>query len=283
MIEFMRKFHSNSVCLKYLAEKRWTGNVVCPYCEHNKIYHFKDGLRYKCAGCERIFNARASTIFHNTKIPLYKWFLACYLLTSHKKGISSVQLAKDIKVTQKTAWNMLHLIRSMLTNNETLTKTIELDETFIGGKQKNKHVSRRQKGTQGRSLKAKAAVFGMLQRGHIVRAVHVPNLQPITLETIMRANIEVGSRILTDEYGVYRKIQGYHHQWCNHSSYHYVDGDVHTNGLENFWSLVKRMILGIYHWVSHKYLQLYLNEACFRYNTRGLSETERVDRLLEAA
>ncbi len=283
-MEFVRKFHNNKVCLQYLAKQRWGNEVICPHCSQKRIYHFKDGMRYKCSQCKRIFNAKTGTIFHNTKIPMPKWFLACYLLTSHKKGVSSMQLAKDIDVTQKTAWNMLRLIRSMLTNDDILGgETVELDETFIGGKNRNKHYNKRKKGTQGRSLVDKSAVFGMMSRGHTVKAFHVPNLLPGTLGAIMHAHIERGSRILTDEYGAYRKIRGFRHEQCNHSAYHYVDGDVHTNALENFWSLLKRAILGIYHWVSRKYLQLYLNEACFRFNTRMMSETERLNCILEAA
>lgn len=285
MLEFVRRFHNNKVCLQYLAKKRWGKKVICPHCSQRRIYHFKDGIRYKCSECKRIFNPKTSTIFHNTKIPMPKWFLACYLLTSHKKGVSSMQLAKDIDVSQKTAWRMLHKIRSMLTNDEILSgETVELDETFIGGKNRNKHYKDRKKGTQGRSLLTKSPVFGMVSRGHIVKAFHVPNLLPGTLGAIVHANIKIGSRILTDEYGVYPKIlRGFRHEQCNHSAYHYVDGDIHTNALENFWSLLKRAILGIYHWVSRKYLQLYLNEACFRYNTQEMSGTERLDWILEAA
>ena len=282
MIEFVRRFHNNKVCLQYLAKKRWGTEINCPHCSQKRIYHFKDGIRYKCSQCKRIFNAKTGTIFHNTKIPMPKWFLACYLLTSHKKGISSMQLAKDIKVTQKTAWRMLHKIRSMFSDADVLRGVIEVDETFIGGLQKNKHANKRIPGTQGRSLQTKFGVLGILHRkkGH-VKAIHIPNMMLKTIKPILYKYIAVGSLILTDEFDVYKKVPGYRHRWVKHSAKHYVNGNIHTNGMENFWSLVKRAILGIYHWVSGKYLQLYLDEFCFRFNTRNMSETDRVGCLLK--
>lgn len=278
MIDFIREFSTEKACLMYLARMRWDDGVVCPQCGEEKIYCFKDEITYKCATCKKIFTARIGTIFHNSKVPLAKWFLACYLLTSHKKGISSIQLSKDINVTQPTAWKMLHKVRRLFTSDEVFSGIIQVDECFIGGKEKNKHRKKRTKGTQGRSLLTKAAVMGMLSEGQ-VKAVHVPNLRLQTIKGVLAATIEPESCLWTDEYGAYSELGKYEHKWCNHSKGRYVDNGVHTNNIENFWSLAKRAIIGIYHWVSKEYLQNYLNEFVFRYNTRDLEETERVNHL----
>ncbi len=280
IIEFVQRFNDEEACLRYLAEIRWGEHVACPHCDGSKVYFFKDGVRYKCAACKRIFNSKTNTIFHNTKISLRKWFLAYYLLSSHKKGISSIQLSRDIGVTQKTAWSMLQRIRSTLDDEEILSGVVELDETYVGGKQKNKHIKRRQKGTQGRSLKTKSCVLGMLQRNGRVKAVHIPSVMLKDIKPVIYTNVEYGSSVMTDEFDGYTKLRIYRHRFCNHSAKKYVDGDIHTNGLENFWSLAKRSIIGIYHWVSPKYLQAYFDEFCFRYNTRELSEMDRVTYLL---
>lgn len=280
LIDFVRRFSEEKVCLRYLAKIRWGDKVICPYCKKTKIYHFKDGLRYKCAVCKRVFNPKTKSIFHNTKLPLCKWFIAYYLISSHKKGISSVQLSKDIGVTQKTAWFMLQKIRSIFADERILSGIVEVDETYIGGREKNKHIDKRQKGTQGRSLKTKSCALGMLERGGRVKAIRISDVTLKIIRPVIYTSIKYGSSIMTDEFDNYKRLRGYRHKFCIHSSKQYVNGDAHTNGMENFWSLAKRSIFGIYHWVSSKYLQNYLDEFCFRYNTRKLSELDRIEYLL---
>lgn len=282
MIEFVKKFDTNEKCLLHLAEMRWAGKIVCPHCQKDKIYYFKDGIRYKCATCKRQFNAKTRTIFQDTKVSMPKWYLACYLLTSHKKGISSIQLSKDIGVTQATAWAMLTKIRSLFSDETVLAGVVELDETYVGGLNKNRHPAKRLKGTQGRSIQTKSPVLGIMQRGGKTKAIHVPDIKAETLLPLISHYVKSDSEVMTDEYHAYKKLpSSFNHQFCSHSTHNYVVGDVHTNGLENFWSQVKRTILGIYHWTSKKYLQLYLDESAFRYNTRDMTEQERVDHLFK--
>ena len=217
-----------------------------------------------------------------------------YLISSHKKGISSYQLARDINVTQKTAWYMLHKVRALYAQNdsEALEGEVECDEVYIGGKEKWKHKSMRTPNTQGRSTKTKTPIFGMMERSEIVnakgetefmsyvRAMVVENTNRATLEPIIGQFIGEGSTVFTDELNAYNHVgeMGYTHRICNHGALQFVcedDGSVYTNNIEGFWSHFRRMITGCYHDVSDEHLQSYIDEACFRWNTRKASESER--------
>lgn len=286
LLDLFAYFKDDQICREYLAQIRWNGNVRCPYedCLHDKCCTYSDGKRYKCAKCERQFTVKVGTIFHDSKISLQKWYAAIYLITSHKKGISSHQLAKDIGVTQKTAWFVLHRVRFTLGikgDVEKLKGKIEADETFIGGEEKNKHKSKRTEGTQGRSIKTKSAVAGVLERGGQVRAKKIDGTRGYYLKPFVIKNVEFGSELHTDEHLGYKGLaQVFKHQHVQHSAGEYVVGDCHTNGLEGFWSLLKRGLMGIYHSVSAKHLQQYLDEFVFRYNTRNMNESNRFDAML---
>jgi len=258
---------------------RWNGEPVCPHCGHEKSYKFKDQKTYKCAKCRKKYNATVGTIFENTKIPLCKWFWAIYIATSHKKGISSLQLAKDIAVTQKTAWFILHRIREMLKSNapEMLTGAVELDETYVGGKSINWHADKRKKMREaGTGYIHKTPVFGLLQRGGNVHTEMPKEATGRYLKPIILDKVKPGTVVMTDGFGAYYGLNEiYQHVVVNHQLGQYVVGEWHTNSIENFWSLLKRGVIGIYHYVSPKHLHRYCNEFAFRYNTRKVSETER--------
>jgi len=277
----LREYFSNeTICREYLERFRWNGNPVCPFCNSDKLYKLGDGKTYKCSNkeCRKKFSATVGTIFENTKIPLSKWFVAMYLITSHKKGISSLQLSRDIGVTQKTAWFINHRIREMLKDNapELLCNTVEVDETYVGGKDRFKHKNKKTGSTQGRSVKNKTVMFGLLERENKVIAIKIPDTQRSTILPLIDKSIKKGSTIMTDEYFVYRSIPDeYKHLKTNHTQGIYVDGIVHTNSIEGFWSLFKRGIIGIYHNVSGKHIDRYLVEFTQRYNTRGTTEENR--------
>lgn len=279
IVAVINHFNNEQVCKNALAEARWGEDAVCPNCGMHHCSKRKDG-RYRCNKCKHNFSSTVGTIFENTKLPLQKWFVAMYLISSHKKGVSSHQIARDIEVTQKTAWYMLQKIRTLYSQDTTvLTKEVECDEAYFGGQEKNKHESKKTEGTQGRSLKTKTPVFGMIQRGGSLVAKKTTNTKSRTINTMIRQFVKECSRIFTDEYIGYNTLREseYTHSVVNHGAKQFVDGDSHTNTIEGFWAQLKRSIFGIYHFVSVKYLQRYVDEAVFRYNTRKEGEAERFE------
>lgn len=283
VIELLMYFDSEQKCIDYLTQVRWGNEVRCCHCMKKNPYVFKDNFTYKCSDtrCNKKFNVKTNSIYEGSKLPLRKWIASMYLFSSHKKGISSIQMGKDIGVTQKTAWTMLHKIRKAFSEDlkEQLCGTIELDETFVGGKNKNRHKDKKVPKCQGRAYVDKTPILGMLCREtKKVYCFVVPNTKQEAIQPLIHKHIQKGSDLMTDEWSAYWGLNAdYNHSFVNHKIGQYSEGDVTTNSLEGFWSHIKRGVIGIYHYTSRKHMQNYANEFAFRYNTRFESETSRLN------
>lgn len=289
LLELVQYFDNEHKAHYYIQQKRWGGKPICPHCQHGIIYRFKDGKRFKCQKCSKKFTVRMGTIFEGSKVPLTKWLIALHLHTAHKKGISSHQLARDIKVTQKTAWFMLHRIRYGLgydnktdKGNGQFTGVVEVDETFVGGKNKNRHKDKKFKYGKDRYFEDKVPILGLFCDGK-VKTVVIKDTSLKVIKPYMRWNIRIGTIVVTDEWRSYKHLSRfYHHETVRHDLGRYVSRDTGftTNNIEGFWNWVKRMIMGVYHVVSKKHLQFYANEATFRFNTRTLNDGSRLVKAL---
>lgn len=270
IIQIYKQFPKSEDCLRHLEKVKWGDKPQCPYCKSLRSSKTKEDFRHHCNNCNTTYNVTVGTVFHNTKLDLQKWFLAISLMLNAKKGISARQLSRDIEVNKNTAWYMLmRLRRAFLEQPELLNGIFEADETYVGGKDKNKHNSNKPGGTQGRNTKTKTAVFGILQRDGKVKAQKVKDVGGKTLLSIISRHVEKGSAIMTDQWTAYMRLsEKFKHLKIDHSRGEYVNGECHTNTIEGFWSLFKRGIVGQYHQISDKYIDKYLDEFAFRYSNR---------------
>jgi transposase-like protein len=274
IVQIYKQFPDHASCIKHLEKVRWNDVPKCPYCGSLKVTPAPKELRYHCNNCNTSFSVTVGTVFHKTKLDLQIWFLAVSLVLNAKKGISARQLARDINVTKDTGWFMLmRLRRALIEYGDLLEGIVEADETYVGGKNKNRHADKKTKGGQGRGGKDKTAVIGLLERGGNVKARKAKDVSGKTLKSFIKQNVKEGSQLMTDEWKSYNGLSLlYGHSIINHSMGEYVNGCVHTNTLEGFWSLLKRGVIGQYHYVTPRYLNKYVDEFCFRYNNRKNSD-----------
>src|SRR5919199_622801 len=271
LVKLIERFRTEDACRAYLEELRWPDGVKCTRCESDKVSPREKRSQYQCNSCDYRFSVTAGTIFHDTHLPLWKWFLAVYMIVDSKKGVSANQVKRGIGVTYKTAWYLCHRIRAALqeVDAQLLKGIIEVDETFMGGKVEG----------MGRGHKEnKTVVVGAFERGGAIRLRVVRGRDRETLQGFIRENTAGDTQaIYTDEWPAYRSIAGQdtEHEAVKHREGEYVKGDVHANSLENVWSLLKRSIIGSYHQVSAKHLDAYLDELEFRFNNRENPHTCR--------
>lgn len=294
IFDLFRAFPDEQSCIDHLELLRWDGNVVSPFEVSSTVYKCK-GNKYRCKNTGKYFNVKTNTLFDSTKVSLRKWFAAIWLVTCHKRGVSSNQLSKDIGVTQRTAWFMLHRIRKAFgisnDDNGQIRDEVEIDETFVGGKNKNRHKDKKVEKCQGRSFKDKVPVFGMIQRGGKLIAKAVPDTKSTTLAPLIKEYVKKGSKVFTDgwEYGTLKN--NYTQMSVDHGKGFYgttiVDTDtgeiteVNTNSIENAWTHLKRMVVGTYYKMSKRHIQSYVDEFVFRFNTRNHSISQRFNLMLQ--
>jgi transposase-like protein len=276
-------FASPANCLEYLIVRRaeWKNGVICPVCGSIKVGFLKNQLRWQCSvrHPRRQFSIKVGTIFEDSPLGLDKWLSAMWMIQNCKNGVSSHEIGRAIGVTQKSAWFMLHRIRLALQEGSVakMTGEVEVDETFIGGLSRNMHKEKRECRIKGTGGKDKTAVMGILERGGEVRTSVIQNRKRRTLQGLVKANVSAGAAIYSDALASYDGLEKeYMHQVVDHAV-EYVRGRVHTNGLENFWSLVKRGLKGTYVSVEPFHLFRYLDEQAFRYNNRKTDDAARFD------
>lgn len=291
IIEFQKVFGTDEACRLYLEEQRWNGTPACPHCGSLNVHRFATDYKiFKCREkvCRKKFSVTVGTVYQDRKLPLHKIFLAVYILSVHSKGISSLQLANLLDISQKAAWLLNHKVRAMLTEKqpELLNEVVECDETWVGGKHRNRHEWKKEE-IKADGFNDKTMVVGLVQRGKDgkgkkVRTTIAKDVTKETLQNMVRETVASGSTLYTDELNSYKGLNGeYKHESVGHSTKEYVRGAVHTNSIEGYWSLLKRQIVGIHHSVSGKHLQRYCNEASFRYNNKEVTQDERFANALQ--
>jgi transposase-like protein len=285
LLEAVRYFSDADLALDFMAKLRWPNGVVCPHCEATEPGFLATRRIWKCRECRKQFSIKVGTVFEDSPLGLDKWLPCLWLIANAKNGISSYEISRALGVTQKTAWFMLHRVRLAMQTKSfaKMSGTVESDESYIGGRRANMHAKRKAKIASGHNHMA--AVHGMLERKRgekhsTIRLAHIPNTRTRGMDERIRANVETGSALYTDSLATYRNLgkkgwsDDYTHAAVDHAIA-YVDGQVHTNGLENFWSLLKRTIKGTYVAVDPFHLFRYLDEQAYRFNQRTLTDLGR--------
>ncbi len=277
LYQLFQRFPDEEAARQYFEKNRWGGDVNCPHCGSLSVAEVRDQkpMPYRCRDCRQHFSVRTGTVLAESRLPLLKWLMAIYMMTTARKGIPSTQMARELGITQKSAWFLAQRIReTWLSQGDSndMGPTVEIDETYIGGKETNKHAKK--KLNAGRGAVGKTPVVGIKDRRGVVRAAKMPNTGRHALHNFIVSNVVAGATVVTDEHAGYRGLLNYTHLTVNHSAKEFVNGMAHTNGIESFWALLKRGYYGIYHFMSVKHLDRYVAEFANRQNTIDLGTME---------
>jgi transposase-like protein len=286
LVEAIRHFSDPDVCIAFVAKLRWPEGPTCPRCGSLEHSYLSTRRVWKCKACKKQYSVKVGTIFEDSAIPLDKWLASIWLIANSKNGISSHELGRAVGLNQKSAWFVLHRIRLAMQSRtfDRFEGEVEADETFVGGKSINMHRHTRPRRIGGTGPAGKAIVAGVMERGGRVRTAVMPDTQRETLRNHIRRNVTAGSTVYTDAHPAHKGLGelGYSHHVIDHAVA-YVNGRVHTNSLENFWSLVKRGLKGTYVSVDPSHLFRYLDERCYTFNERGLTDYGRFEKVLRAS
>ena len=281
--KFFKRFPDEESAEKFFAERRWGKdgeNRHCPHCGSVRTVTMKHKMPYRCKDCRKFFSVRTKSILAESNIPLHKWLMAMYLLNTNLKGVPSTKLARDLDITQKTAWFLAHRIRKAFDDQKDakFVSPVEVDETYMGGKYSNMHKSRKPR-MVGAGAQDKTPVVGIKERGsRKIKAKVTERVSGILLRNMVQETVQEGSMVYTDQNAGYKGLvkKNYRHEVVNHSVGEYIKGQAHTNGVESFWSMLKRGHMGVYHKMSKKHLQRYIDEYAGRHNIRPLPTMEQI-------